>query len=338
MIDRLVTKERLDAGLFSSASFEVKKMMVFCCPCYFCSAMCAGVMTLQMVSMLSMLPSLHKYVIEVDCFRNSDAFGGDAIARDALHHLTNCDVAKVNDSANGAYLAVGSFRVDEPDAIQGMRNLVPGQAISFLGNLSSGTLEEWHKGFGWHIFFASNNSVSAATMIGQANNSTLSSMAILGVIVALSLVGSAYCLFFLDTPRNPWMLRLLGVVAVTWLASVLTIWMDCIMDWGFFVGAAVVLACLFVDISEGGLLKLKDSLLSLKAPFMSSRLEEPLMPTDTTPSPALLEAATPEATAAIQPDQVERKTSIITSILVGMAAGLGGGACLSLGFSMLGFQ
>lgn len=319
--------------------------MALCCPVYCCCAVFAGILPLQIISMLSMFPSMNQYVVEVDCSRNSDAFGGHVIPRDALHHLTNCDVTEIKDSANGAYFVVGSFRIDakhEPDYDDGTQ-LVPGQPISFLGNLSTGTLDEWnYDRYGSYIFLASNNSVSAAKMIGLESNRDFIGSSILGVLVAFSLVGSASFVFFPNGPRVSFPCfrpPALGVAAVTWLASVLTAFLVYTMGWaGLFVGAAAVFACLFVDNLDDRLCKLKDDLLSLKARFTSSHLEERLLPTHAAPSPALLEVAVPEATAEIQPNQIERRTSVIAFMLLGMVAGLGGGVVLLLGLSMLGFH
>lgn len=320
--------------------------MTLCCPCYCCCAMFAGLDTLIFISALTLLPSVNHYVLEVDC--SPDLFGGYAIPRDALHHLTNCDVAKVNDSADGAYLAVGSFRVDphhEPYEPYGSELLVPGQSISFLGNLSSGTLREWKYDAG--IFRASKSSVSAATMIAEESLDRKVGSALCGVICALSLVGSAYFLFFFDSRDNslrlselrargvpPLKARVLGLAAVTWLASAFMVFLTSNLGFaGLSLGVAAVLGCLFLDGLEGWLFKLKDALLSLKSCFTTSRSGEPLLLTHEARSPALLGTSAPEAAAAIQPDQVEGNTSLIRAMLIGIVAGLGAGVLLSLGLS-----
>lgn len=292
--------------------------MAVCCPCYCCSAMFLGIWTLQLFAALFVLPGINQYVTEVDCNGNSDGFGGYA-SKDALHHLTGCDVTEIRDSFNRTYLAVGSYFVDAQKPPDG-DVLIPGRPFSFLGNLSSGTLDYWNYGsFGSYICLASKNSVPSAVMIGNVRENEYKGGALCIGTSALSLVGSAYKLFFADSPSfKP---RVLGVAALTWLSSVLTMLLAGTLGLvGWLAGVAVVLGCLFVDNLDDKLLELKDALLSSQARFSSSSLEEPLLPTQATPSPALVEAAAPEATGAIQPNQFERNTFAPSPALVEAAA------------------
>lgn len=144
MLRRVVSHDRLDRGIYTSASSGGKGYLICVgCPCFWFWFWLTGALFSAAINMNLVLSKESDRVLEVSCS------GSKEPTPDALHHLTGCTFKREFSNETLSYrMTVGGFEW-QPSACgaigQRMKEgkLASGVMVSFLGNASGGLLKPW---------------------------------------------------------------------------------------------------------------------------------------------------------------------------------------------------
>jgi len=200
MLKRLISEDRLDRGIYASASDCGKFKIVVCgCPCFWCWCMLTAVFVTSVINTHMVLTKQAPMVLELGC-------SGGAVPNNALAHLTGCTFKDEVDEKGIRHLRIGSLEWDPNlrhkqcgKTFEAMKKgeLASGFSVSFLGNASNGVVRPWHKDEAVICDFAEGD-VSAPMMIhSQKMNQNIGCVIVLLFCFSF-LVSASLCLFFPD--------------------------------------------------------------------------------------------------------------------------------------------
>lgn len=144
MLRRVISRERLDEGIFTSASAEGKTCQLACgIPCFFMCNFLVGLSIFIWLQTFHALSEQSTLVVEVPCSGDS---ARDTSARmpNVLHHFEDCVFKK-----NASTMMVGNYVWQGYDmcghTARDMQTgaLISGMRVSFIGNTSNGVLRPW---------------------------------------------------------------------------------------------------------------------------------------------------------------------------------------------------
>lgn len=314
MLKRLISSERLERGIWSSASDEGKAKIV-CCgfPCFSCWAWVIGTFFIQIIELHRVLTEQSSLILEVPC-------SGGSIKPDALHHVTGCkyQVEFVNQTLSRPHgvpvHTIGSFKWDGRICGSTADKLAEGKlwngtSLSFIGNASDGVLKGWYhketagRGVATRICDLKEGEVSAPIMIQQKRIESTWAFMILGFISLMCLSWSACCIFFPDDSEAVSPIGDGKVMYRAFLLGTVAAIMSCIGSlfgymWGnvgYAVGVVVIALMLIAGFDDGFLPRLQQCCEKRRSDEQNQAEEDeqqPLLPSSAAPTPTATPAAT----------------------------------------------
>jgi len=333
MLRRVISRERLDEGLFTSASDEGKACQIVCgIPCF---CMCSSLIVLSVVAWLQTFHALSdqsRLVIEIPCSGEKAKDIADS-SPNVLHHFEDCVFKK-----NASTMMIGSFVWFGQDMCghtgRDMQTgaLVSGMRVSFLGNSSNGVLKSWGRmssgtGVPTEICDFKESTMSASLMIEKKHYEVNWVFAQRLVFTFVLLLWSSACAFFpdsdlthcndsFDAGQNA------RICILTLAAAMMSCFCGALLYGlgrvGWYVSIIVLAVCLAAGFSESLLEKSN----SCCGRFSDANVdeEEPLIPQ--------IHESTPDATTEdVQNDSTEdaRRTDlyqVLFTVVVGASLGL----------------
>lgn len=255
MLKRLISEDRLERGIWTSASDFGKCWIVFVgLPCFLCWSWVIGLLFVAGINLHNVIAHQSNLVLEVKCGGQSHG-----IPKDGLHHLTGCKF-KQTVANNEVTIHVGSFKWG-PGAPCGTiaekmdkGELLQGSPLSFIGNVSDGVMKAWRKDNAVICGFMEGD-VSAGVMMQDRNTEGITTTCIGMLFVLFLLSWASCCLFFPDrnsdelTPdanRRACMITLVAA-GMSCFGSVLSYMYG---STGLFIGGVIILLVLCAGCSD----------------------------------------------------------------------------------------
>lgn len=201
-IERLITASRLEEGIWTSANTPAAKCNILIgCPCFLLFAMICGGLPCVVVKVHWQLNEIQSkgMIVEVPC-----SGVGALPTANQFHHLQGCryNFTYAKETSVARHM-VGEFELDtkrpcNAGQAQLLKKLIPGQEVSFLGNVKSGTLQPFKSpgAVPISICILEKGSLSAGTMIEQQKVKSAFGFLMLFPSMFLCLVWCAHCAFF----------------------------------------------------------------------------------------------------------------------------------------------